>query len=133
MMEEAARQQKATKERHDAECAEWLQRLRSEQQANEQLAKDAQATPDQLQRRVSEASSVLVQALPFVSEIEPSTSHAASPTITPELTAQSGRPIEHLLVAEANRLRQSTEQLNREHAKAREAQDLMLQVSFLNF
>lgn len=127
MTEEAARQQKAAKQRHDAECADWLQRLRTELHANEQLAKDAQATPDQLERRVSEASAVLVQALPFVAEIDPSTSHSASSTITPELTSSS-RPSEHLqLVAEADRLRTSTELLAKEHVKAREAQNLMVQ------
>lgn len=124
MSEEKARQQKASKTQHEAECAQWLERLCTELKANEHLAKDSNATPDQLQRRVSEASAVLVQAL-FLTGIDSSAS--SSITQEPNMTTATWSSPPTELVQAADNLRKSTEQLEREHSRAKQAQDLMLQ------
>jgi hypothetical protein len=118
MSEESARQRK---EQHETQSIEWLKQIRTQLDANQKMSLDANATPDQLQRRVSEASSVLVEVLPFVAEIEASTSSTVSPS---QLTAAD--PAAQLVI-EAQRLRHSTEQLSQEHKQAARAQDLMTQ------
>lgn len=131
MTEESARQQKAQRALRDAETQQWLDRIRTELTLNEQILLDAGATPEQLHRRVIDASAVLVQALPFVADADPSTftatltSPSSSISTAPELT--SGMDASRQLVIEADRLRQSTERLALEQKQAARAQDLMAQ------
>lgn len=125
MTEQTARQEKAQRELHDATTLQWLERVRNELRLNEQLSLDSSATPEQLHRRVSDSSALLVQALPFVAQIEPSTSSQTVPQLTG--AGSSTTSPQHQLVIEAENLRQSTEKLAQEHKQAAKANDLMLQ------
>ncbi|KAI6207377.1 hypothetical protein M3Y96_00002700 [Aphelenchoides besseyi] len=109
MSEESARQKQAAKTETAHEFDLWTERVAAQLRANEQIAHDATATLDQLQKRVDEAAGVLVDVLPWID---------SSPLTQQQLNRVRGQ---------TDRLRHSTEQLAAEQQHATKAQDLMAQ------